>query len=832
VTVRTRRLLFVRLPTAVALAAAAAAFLYARVHDARGIRAGFAVEAGSLNDDLGRELNAYLESLRSLGYLYDSSKAVDRGEFRTFTEGPLARHKAFVALMWQPRAPGAGLPERFQNAFIEPTTAEAPALGFDPAAAPAWAQAYERARDTGEPAATGLARSPFEDARQPHFLLVNPIYTHGPRPASVPERRRRLRGFVTGAVALERIVDASLARRSASGLSVAIENLDAPADVRRLYPPTPPAAPPALTVPLRMGLPGLAWDARYGLTAAELDGRRSNAPWAVLAGGLAAAGGLTAFMTLLASQTDTIEKEVLERTVEIERQKGLLRSIIDNMGEGVVVADARGKFLVFNAAAERIIGIGATDSGPQEWSDRYGVFRPDGATPLPPEQNPLARALRGEAADDEELFVRNPHIPDGVYLSVTARPLKSPDGAPAGGVAVFRDISARRRTADELRRAKAAAEAAAEAKAAFLANMSHEIRTPMNAVVGMAGLLQGSPLSAEQREYVTTLRSAADGLLTIVNDILDFSRYEAGRIPLERADFDLPAAVRDTLRILGPAAEAKGLALTFACDPSVPARLRGDAGRLRQVLLNLVGNSVKFTAEGGVALEARREGSGTPVKVVFTVKDTGIGIPVAAQAALFAPFTQAEASTTRRFGGTGLGLAICKKIIAAMGGDISLKSRPGEGAEFRFHVLLEPASEDASAAGPGAQEAAGFGRLKVLLVDDNPTNIKVASLQLGKLGVTPDTASDGAQALAALGAARYDVVFLDCHMPVMDGFATVRELRASEGTGRRTPVVAMTANALEGDRETCLAAGMDDYLAKPVGLEDLAAALARWAPKA
>ncbi|TBR22817.1 response regulator, partial [bacterium] len=897
---KANRPLLVTVPLACTLAAAAAVFGFARTHESRRIQNEFALDAASLHHLVEKETDVYLESLRSLRYFFDSSKEVDRGEFRTFTARPLARHPGFVALSWNPRGPSGGFPV----AYIEPLDANRRALGFDVASEPVRREALGRAADSGEPAATGrvtLVQAPDVSPEAPaSFLIALPIFTHGPRPADVRERRARLTGYVVGVLHLGRLVERALKDTDRRGVELTVTDDADPAAVP-LY-STRPGVASTLTLTMPFDLPSRRWTARYSLAPEEYARRRSIAPWGTLVAVLSFALVLTVFLLLVTGHAETVEADVRERTSEIERQKTLLRSIIDNMGEGVAVADAAGKFLVFNAAAERIVGLGAVDAGPGEWSDRYGVFAADAVTPLPPGQNPLARALAGESTDDVELFVRNPRIPDGVYLAVTSRPLTAPDGTPAGGVAVFRDITARRRIADELRRAKAAAESAAEAKAAFLANMSHEIRTPMNAVVGMAGLLQDTPLNAEQKDFVATLRTAADGLLAIVNDILDFSRFEAGKVPLEQTDFDLRATVHEALRILGPQAEGKGLDLAFFCDPAVPSRLRGDPGRLRQVLLNLIGNAVKFTERGGVAVEARREGDGPDgVGLAFVVRDTGIGIPAEVQPALFSPFTQAETSTTRRFGGTGLGLAISKRIVSAMGGDIALKSRPGEGTEFSFTVRLRPAaagpapdrtgglrglkvlfaddnpvnrlilskqlaswemeawgSEDAaqcwrllkeSAAGgspfklvildhwmpdedgsalarrikadpdvagtplillssaglkdaapsfaarlvkpvnpsdlfnailealgrgaaPAPAEAAGkapaFGHLKVLLVDDNPTNLKVAGLQLGRLGVKPDTASDGEAALAALSRASYDVVFMDCQMPVID----------------------------------------------------------------
>ena len=391
----------------------------------------------------------------------------------------------------------------------------------------------------------------------------------------------------------------------------------------------------------------------------------------------------------------------------------------------------------------------------------------------------------------------------------------------------------------ELRSALEAAEAANLAKSRFLANMSHEIRTPMNAVLGLSELMLDQPLPGAARERAQAIRSSATTLLGVINDVLDVSRIEAGKLELVESVFAPRALVAEVRGMLAPLAQAKGLALDVRVGDEVPVALVGDAGRLRQIAVNLAGNAIKFTERGRVALDVDKVAGPDPsgaTRITIRVHDTGTGIAPEKLALLFEPFVQADNSETRRHGGTGLGLTIVRQLARMMAGDASARSVPGDGSVFEVEVglRLPTAAECRSAADPKDATLRPERPLRVLLVEDNEVNRLVATSMLATDGHRVDVAGDGEQALGACASRRYDAILMDVQMPVMDGIEATRLIRARElaDAAPRTPIIALTANAMNGDRERCLAAGMDDFVAKPFERADLVRALARATPRA
>jgi two-component system sensor histidine kinase/response regulator len=680
----------------------------------------------------------------------------------------------------------------------------------------------------------------------------------------------------------------------------------------------------------------------------------------------------------LSSLSDQLRSDNIAADEERTRLSNSLRMLLESAGEGIYGIDADGRCTFMNTAASGALGVDISKVMGELTHPLFHHNRADG-TVIAFIDSPIYKAMHGGGSCRVATEVMWRSDGSSFPAEYSAFPIvdeAAVTGEATGAVITFNDITERKRIEDDLAVAHAQAMEASRLKSEFLANMSHEIRTPMNGVIGMTGLLFTTTMNAEQREYAEAISQSAESLLTVINDILDFSKIEAGKIDIEVIDFDLRVVVEEAAKLVAPKADEKDLELAVMIDPQMSMRVRGDPGRIRQILINMLGNAVKFTDTGEVILRVRKESEhGSAIGIRFEVTDTGIGIDAAQQARLFESFIQADASTTRRFGGTGLGLAICKKLVERMGGKVGVLSEAGKGSTFWFTLTLETGARvvgrpapsraalqdvrvlvvddnktnrvileqnlrvwgarsasfengfdalaglrhaveagdpyrlaildyqmpgmdgiglarairrDASLVGidlvlltsssrPGdtaiAEEAGinGFltkpariadlydclalllepapdedrgvltdsvrysftevapdSKAHLLVVDDNPVNQRVAVRMLEKMGHVVDIADNGVGALAALARVKYDAVLMDCQMPEMDGFEATREVRRREGADRHTIIIAMTAGAMAGDQEKCLAAGMDAYLSKPVKADKLAAMVTLW----
>jgi len=637
---------------------------------------------------------------------------------------------------------------------------------------------------------------------------------------------------------------------------------------------------------------------------------------------------------------------ILDNRNSLARDRAHLRAIANTMAEGLYFIDSKGVIKDVNQAACDLLLTNREDLVGKHSQELLHSSSENGDG-LPPFKKILEYVSSGDIYEGEEFLSRK----DGSRLpvSLAVSPLIQ-DGHLTACVATFRDITEEKAAREALEKAREQEAAANRAKSTFLATMSHEIRTPLNAVVGTSSLLLEADLRPDQRDLAETIVSGGEALLSVINDILDYSKIESGRVELERENFDVVEAAVEALDIFGVKAARKNISLFYRINPEVPSKVRGDVSRLRQVLLNIISNAVKFTEEGEILLEIR--GASLPnhkVRLEFSIRDTGVGIPENALRRLFSPFEQADASVSRQYGGTGLGLAICKRLIELMDGDISVWSFPGAGTEFRFHVLAEPIEgaprlyhtteskplEEktvvAAVSHPACKESlcsmllawgmevklcesyqdllqalkvsrfdaifldgsllsgnpneippentpvffladgmmpddipfpvamlisspirpsallrgmlstlcqievpterhesrsASSKNLRLLLAEDNPVNQKVIALMLKKLGCRVDLVSNGREAVEAVQREDYTVVLMDVQMPEMDGITATRNiLELFPNPENRPKIIALTANALKGDRENCLAAGMDNYLSKPVRLAELAACI-------
>jgi len=511
------------------------------------------------------------------------------------------------------------------------------------------------------------------------------------------------------------------------------------------------------------------------------------------------------------------------------------RTVVATLSEGVMLVDRSGMPLLVNEAAREILGdrleswLAAKDCG------RF-LFDAEGR-PVSDQDHPVRRGFALKEKLRHEFFQMERVEGERIWLLVNVHPLPGHDPGVGGVVVSVVDVTEEREREAELARSRDAAEAANRAKSQFLANMSHEIRTPMNGILGMAELLATDPaLSAKQRKFVETIQHSGESLLNVLNDILDISKVEAGYLRLSSEVFNLRERVDGTVQLLQSRARAKGLDLAISIDDAVPGWVKGDPARLHQILANLVGNGIKFTAQGSVnvrvELAARPCVDGEYCHLRFTVRDTGIGIPPDFMPRLFTHFSQADETNTRRFGGTGLGLAISRQLVELMGGEIGVESEPGKGSEFWFTVHLERAVAPIPTGETAKEQRAATLSGRVLVVEDDPTNRMLAKIFLSSLGCEPVLVEDGEAALEWLAREHCDLVLMDNQMPGLDGMETTARIRAREAAapaaGRRLPIIALTANALTGDRERFLAAGMDDYLSKPFKREHLLEVLSRW----
>jgi len=518
---------------------------------------------------------------------------------------------------------------------------------------------------------------------------------------------------------------------------------------------------------------------------------------------------------------------------DLANSREMFKTIFKNSPVAILVTDSQQHIVAWNPFAQTMLNMDWASLfnkpfkelfSPQEW-ERFQSFP--------------QRVRKGVLADVETEVLTKEGSALDVSLSLAV--VHNTERDVIGMIGIMHDVSSQKKARDLLLASKKAAEAASEAKTMFLANMSHEVRTPMNTILGMVGLTLDTDLTPEQRDNLLTVKNAADILLSLLNDILDLSRVEAGKIQLEDIEIDIERIVQSVCKTMDILAHNKGLILRWVVDEAVPDMVKGDPVRLRQILVNLINNAIKFTKQGKIQIEVKvRQDWGDRVELLFSVSDDGIGIDKDKQETIFDVFTQEDASTTRQFGGTGLGLSICKKLLELMRGRIWVESEKNHGSTFFFTVpyvvvqkdqvpqaLQEESIESQLMAQISRQKspdqtAMKTQELRILLAEDNLVNQKMTQRILEKKGWKVFVANNGQEVLEMMEEQSFDLILMDAQMPVMDGLESTRRIRENEdGTGRRVPIVALTARAMEGDRKKCLEAGMDSYVSKPIERDHL-----------
>jgi signal transduction histidine kinase/CheY-like chemotaxis protein/CHASE1-domain containing sensor protein len=716
--------------------------------------------------------------------------------------------------------------EYFIAEYLEPLRGNEARLGFDLGSEAAEANAIERARRTGRPTATLPLTVPGTGGKAA-FRMFIPVYRSGVAVRSVEQRRRAFIGLAGLAISVQRM----------------LEGVPVPPGVELQIYASPgfgrdPLGPPnsGLLIfssasesdqargpsdgfhrSVVIDVAGRRWIAAYTSRVGSGDWFEQPVAIGILAGGAVVSFLLFAVIFLLTTSRERALGLAGRMTSDLRQSEQRLKMVLDTMSDGLVVADVDGNFLIFNKAAESILGEGPANGGTARWQNHFGVFLADGVTPAPEEALPLVRAIQGEAVELMELVIRNEQQPEGACIEISATPLRD-NGHRAGGVAIFRDVTERKRAEAELAR-KEGAERANQAKSEFLSRMSHELRTPLNAILGFGQLLEtDKELGPRNRERIGQILKGGRHLLDLINEVLDLSRIETGNMTISLEPVHVEGALSEVLDLVAPLAAERNVTLEGPSKAAADKYVLADNQRLRQVLLNLLSNAIKYNREGGkakVSLEQTSSGS-----VLILVTDTGNGIPEDQQRNLFTPFERLGAEESA-IEGTGLGLALSKLLVEAMGGTLGVESQPWIGATFIVTLALAEAPATTPAAPAASVDAIatnGFDgpAQTILCIEDNPSNLKlVEDVLAARSSVRLLSAMNGSLGLELAQQHQPDVVLLDLHLPGSGGEEVLRRLRADPRT-ERIPVVVVSADATDRSVRKLLASGASAYLTKPL----------------
>ena len=822
---------------------------------------------------LNNNISTYLSALEALNSFYQASNEISRNEFRIFSNGFINSLKVYD-FDWVPRVPISEKEKYIERAkqegiedfeftqavpaentyktvpvidkaeyypiyYSEPYQLNHIKLGLDLSSDPDKLQDMIKARNTGKPVASGIVSITHKPGDTCAFLIFVPIYDH--IAATIKDKSTRakyLQGYVVGTFKLDQVLDPYSLNLKNKGVDIKVYDLGDNNNIKKLiYKSQTSVEKYLLNSDITINVAGRIWNIEFAQTAAYLIANKEWYLWYVLFGGLFFTALFTILTLIITGHSDAVERMVAKKTTDLKASETRFQLVVKATMDGIWDwIDVAKNYAYWSPQFKNLLGYGEQEIE-ANMTNFFGLIHPED-TKLA--QTALDEHFRFGRPFNVEVRLKKKsgnygwfHL-RGILSSEPATEVKRMTGT-------ISDISPRKRAEKSLQKAKEQAESATKMKSEFLATMSHEIRTPMNGIIGITELLLDTQLTDQQRGYARNVLYSAENLLEILNDILDFSKIEAGQMELEYIHFDLKQAAEDVVMLLSPKAEKKGLKIILDYKDNVPPCFLGDSMRVRQVLHNLVGNSIKFTDQGNITISISKQEGVTTLAgkemIKVSVKDTGIGLTKEQRRIIFHKFVQADSSTTRKYGGTGLGLAICQMIVTLFGGEIGVESEPKKGSTFWFtlnltvsdkaHVEEEAANEDNIkliniTEGP---------KLRVLMAEDNRINSEFAKEMLEKLNCEVILARNGQEAVELLKKDQnFALIFMDCQMPVMDGFVASKMIRQNETNNNLTPItiIALTANAMKGDKEKCLKAGMNDYLAKPVRQKDFAHMLRKW----
>ncbi len=882
----------VGLPLCLTFGLAVLVFVFANMWERNRGRDEFEHRADMLGQTLRRQINTDLEVERSVQGLLSVTSGIDREQFRQFVASPLARHTELEALAWNPRVSNADRAEWERNLpiterdlqgnvvraaqresyfpvlFAEPEESNRTMLGFDAASNQERAEAISRATDTGQAVATRPVQLLMNSKHPWGIVVYAPVYHDGTPYGTIKQRRKRIAGIVVMVFEFDTLVKTSLGTLDREGVEFSLIDVSTPSSPSILLGDQsvaaaavdPGASPHGLTYDTTFWAASHKWIIRGVRGDGYLIAHPSWNAWVVLAGGLLFTSLLGGFLLVLTGRTAWIEDLVNERTSELSRANSLLAV---GMKERQAVEESLRELRRFaESIAEHstsIIYVMDLNKLAIAYSNRHvAEFLGYSQNELEKMGNELLRTAIHP--DDVGLLLSNvekfKHLKDGEVIETQARCRhasgewrwvwirevvfkRAADGNPVQILGTAQDVTELRSIHEELKQAKEEAEAANQAKSSFLANMSHEIRTPLNAVIGYTDLLRGPSRNLDPGDCVETIGRNARHLMELLNDILDISKIESGHMVVEESPVDLTELAGEISQMMRPQAEAKSLHFKFTSSGPIPRVVVTDRLRLRQVLLNLIGNAIKFTESGGVQIRLSSSigGSDGTVQMRFEVADSGIGMTAEQIDSLFRPFSQTDGSTTRRFGGTGLGLAISKRLAEMMNGTIGVQSEAGVGSTFtlviRCHVppdvsMLEelPEAPAQEVKAPEAPMAIGL-RGKVLLAEDGRDSQRLISAILTDAGAKVVLAETGKQAVHLAQAERFDLILMDVQMPILDGYEAAVRIRSADA---KVPIIILTAHATAEDRARSMAAGCSEFITKPFDTDSLLKTLAKYLP--